>query len=61
MNAVKEGLATIIPISTLEVLTWEELEVVVCGSPYLDVDFLQAHTVLLFPLPTSRTSAVFRC
>jgi len=44
MNAIKEGLANIIPIAPLSIFRWQELEVAVCGNPYLDLDFLKQHT-----------------
>jgi len=45
INSIKEGLANIIPISVLSTCTWQELELVVCGSPVIDFEFLKQHTV----------------
>jgi len=42
--AVRKGLATIVPIHMLNLLTWEELERSVCGSAEVDVDLLESCT-----------------
>eukprot|EP01038_Epipyxis_sp_PR26KG_P004657 gene4657-6544_t len=41
-QAVREGLATIIPISLLNLFTWNELEIMVCGVPEVDVSLLES-------------------
>jgi hypothetical protein len=43
-DAIKRGLATVIPYSLLSLFTWEELEVQVCGRPVLNVDLLMKMT-----------------
>merc|ERR1711916_339065 len=35
--AVRSGLSTIIPIRLLSLFTWDELELMVCGKPDIDV------------------------
>ena len=43
-QAVRNGLSTIIPIRLLSLFTWEQLEVMVCGKPEIDVKLLQRVT-----------------
>ncbi|ETO29431.1 hypothetical protein RFI_07691 [Reticulomyxa filosa] len=42
--AMRRGLATVIPIHYLNILTWSELEKMVCGNPIIDVDLLKRMT-----------------
>jgi len=42
--AVRRGLATIVPIHMLNILTWEALERSVCGRANVDVDLLESCT-----------------
>ena len=44
INAVRRGLATIVPQHLLTVFTWRELEEMVCGEPSMDIDLLRAMT-----------------
>ena len=44
LNAVRRGLATIVPQHLLTLFTWRELEEMVCGVPKLDIELLQAMT-----------------
>lgn len=43
-EAIRQGLACVVPLSVLSLFTWQELEVEVCGVPEIDVDMLEAHT-----------------
>jgi hypothetical protein len=42
--AVRNGLSTIIPLRLLSLFTWDELELMVCGKPDIDVALLRANT-----------------
>ena len=42
--AVRSGLATIIPVKLLSLFTWDQLEVMVCGVPEIDIALLQKVT-----------------
>jgi hypothetical protein len=42
---LRKGLTLIIPEGLLNLLTWRELETLVCGKPILDVDLLRQNTV----------------
>jgi hypothetical protein len=44
--AVKAGLASVVPLEALRLLTGPELELAVCGRPAVDVEMLRRHTVL---------------
>jgi len=43
-NAMRRGLATVVPYTMLSLFTWEELELEVCGVPTMDLDLLQKMT-----------------
>ncbi|XP_058014322.1 probable E3 ubiquitin-protein ligase HECTD4 isoform X2 [Ahaetulla prasina] len=43
--AVRAGLASIIPLQILTLLTPLELELRTCGLPYINLEFLKAHTM----------------
>jgi len=45
INAMRRGLATIVPISLLPLFTWRQLELMVCGKREIDVELLKANTV----------------
>ena len=44
MEAIKRGLATVVPLKMLSLMTWRELEVHVCGRPIMDLALLKANT-----------------
>jgi len=44
-EAIRRGLTLIIPEGVLNLLTWRELETLVCGKPILDVDLLKTNTI----------------
>jgi len=45
VDAIKRGLATIVPIALLPLFTWQELELMVCGKREIDLELLKANTV----------------
>lgn len=45
MEALKSGLASVIPIQLLTLMSPANMELRVCGLPYIDLDFLKAHTM----------------
>ncbi|XP_053555727.1 probable E3 ubiquitin-protein ligase HECTD4 [Bombina bombina] len=45
MTAVKAGLGSIIPLQLLTTLTALEMELRTCGLPYINLEFLKAHTM----------------
>ena len=44
MNAVRRAIHAVVPQEVLSLLTWQEAEKLVCGTPTVDVDLLQRHT-----------------
>jgi hypothetical protein len=42
--AMRDGLASIIPSTLLPLLTWDQLELLVCGKDGVDIDLLQENT-----------------
>uniref|UniRef100_W5LMJ7 HECT domain E3 ubiquitin protein ligase 4 n=1 Tax=Astyanax mexicanus TaxID=7994 RepID=W5LMJ7_ASTMX len=45
MNAVRAGLGSIIPLQLLTILSPLEMELRTCGLPYINLEFLKAHTM----------------
>ncbi|NXU89558.1 HECD4 ligase, partial [Xiphorhynchus elegans] len=45
MTAVRAGLGSIIPLQLLTTLTPLEMELRTCGLPYINLEFLKAHTM----------------
>ncbi|ETO06653.1 hypothetical protein RFI_30739, partial [Reticulomyxa filosa] len=45
VDAIRRGLATIVPIALLPLFTWQELELMVCGKHEIDLELLRANTV----------------
>jgi len=43
-QAIKRGIAQIIPEALLNMVTYNELETWVCGKPFVDIDLLKRHT-----------------
>jgi hypothetical protein len=43
-DAIRRGLATVVPLQLLSLFTWQELEVQVCGRPKMDVELLKKNT-----------------
>lgn len=44
MEAIREGMAEIIPVETLRYLTWQEMEALVVGRVDFDVEWLKKRT-----------------
>lgn len=44
LQAMRKGLATIVPVDLLPLFTWQELEAMVCGQREIDIEYLKAHT-----------------
>jgi hypothetical protein len=44
VSAIRRGLVDVIPERALKMCTWEELEVLVCGDPRIDVAVMKANT-----------------
>lgn len=44
LDAMREGLTSVLPASFLPVFTWEELELMICGSDDVDIDLLEQNT-----------------
>jgi hypothetical protein len=44
VDAIRRGLATIVPIQLLPLFTWQELEMMVCGKREINIDYLKANT-----------------
>ena len=44
-ETIRKGLCMIIPEGLLNLLTWRELETLVCGKHILDIDLLRQNTV----------------
>jgi hypothetical protein len=45
MAAIRSGLEQVVPLGLLKLLSWKELETLVCGKPILDIDLLKQNTV----------------
>lgn len=45
VDAIREGLASVVPLGALRLFSWRELEEVVCGNVDVDVDLLRRVTV----------------
>ena len=43
---MRRGLHQVVPPAALSLLTWNELELLVCGDPQVDVAQLRRHTVV---------------
>lgn len=44
MESIRKGLVQVVPAPLLSLLSWFDLEVMVCGNPAIDVDMLRRHT-----------------
>jgi E3 ubiquitin-protein ligase HERC2 len=42
--AIKQGLATVVPVDLLQLWSWDDLEVAVTGSSKMDIELLKKHT-----------------
>jgi hypothetical protein len=60
ISALCRGMATIVPMRAVQLLTWEELEVAVCGSPKVDMDLWKERTKYSgFSGPEDKTIKLF--
>lgn len=60
MDAIRQGLASVVPLQLLRILTVHDLDLRVCGLPDVDLDYLKvlwsgAECVIRFPLLQSHT------
>eukprot|EP00656_Telonema_subtile_P016446 TRINITY_DN18688_c0_g1_i2.p1 TRINITY_DN18688_c0_g1~~TRINITY_DN18688_c0_g1_i2.p1 ORF type:complete len:580 (-),score=186.68 TRINITY_DN18688_c0_g1_i2:103-1842(-) len=44
VQAIKQGLATVVPVDLLQLWGWQDLELAVAGSGKMDLDLLKKHT-----------------
>jgi E3 ubiquitin-protein ligase HERC2 len=44
LASIRSGLVDVVPERALKLCTWQELEVLVCGDPRIDVDVMKANT-----------------
>jgi E3 ubiquitin-protein ligase HERC2 len=44
MRAIRKGLEQVVPLRMLSLFSWYDIEVMVCGNPYIDVEELRRHT-----------------
>lgn len=53
IEAIKRGLATIVPVQLLPLFTWRELEMMVCGKREIDLGYLKANTRYRSPIKST--------
>lgn len=44
-RALRKGFNQVVPMGMLSLFSWHEVEILVCGSPEIDIDMLKRHTV----------------
>lgn len=44
IDAIRRGFGTIVPLKVLQLGSWEQLQLRVCGSPEVDVSLLRSNT-----------------
>jgi hypothetical protein len=59
LAAIRRGLATVIPLHTLQLFTWQQVEELVAGKPEIDLDYLKKHTEYRGYSPTSKVVTYF--
>jgi hypothetical protein len=42
--ALRRGINKVVPAQTLSLFTWQELELMICGKPHIDIELLKRHT-----------------
>ena len=57
--AIKRGVGHIVPLRSLSLFTWKELEVLVGGPPNIDIDLLKRHTTYDGYTATDKTIKMF--
>lgn len=45
---MRYGLSTVVPIHTLQLLTYQEMELLACGSPRIDIDVWKSVSAFYF-------------
>jgi hypothetical protein len=45
IRAIKKGLNAVVPANMLSLFSWNDLELLVCGNPEIDLAMLRKHTV----------------
>jgi len=53
VEAIKRGMATMVPVRLLPLFTWQELEMMVCGKREIDLDYLKSNTRYRSPIKES--------
>ena len=62
MDAIRQGLASVVPLQLLRILTVHDLDLRVCGLPDVDLDYLKVlfglilNVKLLFPICSGAVS-----
>ncbi|KAL0490071.1 hypothetical protein AKO1_009425, partial [Acrasis kona] len=54
IDAIRQGLYSVVTPRYFSVFSWHELEMLVCGSPTIDLDVLKRHTIYESYTPTCR-------
>lgn len=44
IRAIKKGLSVVVPPNLLSLFAWQDLELMVCGNPQIDIEVLRKHT-----------------
>jgi len=59
IEAMKSGLASSLPINLLNLFAWQEMNILVCGSPMMDIEILKKATDYSGLSPNSPTVKMF--
>jgi len=59
INAIKEGIGNIIPLEILQLFNWNEIELIFCGYPHLDINKLKENTIYEGVIPTDQQIVFF--
>jgi len=59
LAAIRRGLATVVPLHTLQLFTWQQVEELVAGKPEIDLEYLKKHTEYRGYSPTSPVVTYF--
>ncbi len=54
IDAIRDGLYSVVPPRFFPIFTWHELEMLICGSPIIDLEVLKKHTTYEGYTATSR-------
>eukprot|EP00479_Gromia_sphaerica_P002663 TRINITY_DN13128_c0_g1_i1.p1 TRINITY_DN13128_c0_g1~~TRINITY_DN13128_c0_g1_i1.p1 ORF type:complete len:127 (+),score=23.01 TRINITY_DN13128_c0_g1_i1:423-803(+) len=44
IESIRRGIGKVVPIQLLQLLSWQELELLICGVKYVDIDMLRRYT-----------------